>query len=137
MRQLLVRESFPAPHAIMHEMPIAAAIVEQAVEAVAPHRATRIDTIEVEIGRMRQLVPEALQVAFAAVSQDTIAEGARLDITEIDMEAVCRRCEHRFRPEINLYLCPNCHEADVRIVAGNDMILKSITAQTPEEPSSP
>jgi hydrogenase nickel incorporation protein HypA/HybF len=116
----------------MHEMPIAAAIVEQAVAAVAPHRATRIDVIEVEIGRMRQIVAEALQVVFAAVSQDTIAAGARLEITEIEMEAVCRRCEHHFCPEINLYICPNCHQADVRIVAGNDMILKSVTAQTPE-----
>lgn len=120
----------------MHEMPIAAAIVEQAVQAVAPHRATRIDSIEVEIGRMRQIAPEALEVAFAAVSDGTIAQGARLEITEIEMEAVCRRCAHRFRPEIGLYICPNCQQADVQIVAGNDMILMSITAQTPEGSSS-
>ena len=117
---------------VMHEMPIAAAIVEQAIEAVSPHRATRINVVEVEIGRMRQVVPEALEVAFAAVSDGTIAQGARLKIAQIEMEAVCRRCDHRFRPEIGLYLCPNCEQADVRIVAGNDMILKSIIAETPE-----
>lgn len=117
----------------MHEVPIAAAIVEQAVQAVAPHGATRIDLIEVEIGRMRQIVPEALQVAFAAVSAGTIAEGARLELTEVQMEAVCRVCGHHFQPEIDLYICPQCEQADVRILAGNDMILKSITAQTPEE----
>lgn len=117
----------------MHEVPIATAIVEQAVQAVAPHGATRIDLIEVEIGRMRQVVPEALQVAFAAVSDGTIAEGAQLEMTEVDMQAVCQVCGHEFQPEINLYICPRCQQADVRIVAGNDMILKSITAQTPEE----
>ena len=120
----------------MHEMPIAAAIIEQAIQAVAPPCATRIDVIEVEIGRMRRIVPEALRMAFDANSDGTIAQGARLDITEIDMEAVCRRCEHRFCPEIDLYICPNCEQADVRIVAGNDMILKSIVAQTPEEQAS-
>lgn len=117
----------------MHEMPIAAAIVEQAVQAVAPHHATRIDGIEVEIGRMRQIVPEALQVAFEACSAGTIAQDARLEIVEINMQAVCRVCEHSFQPDIGLYLCPRCKQADVRIVAGNDMILKSIVAQTPEE----
>ncbi|MBI4582117.1 MAG: hydrogenase maturation nickel metallochaperone HypA [Planctomycetes bacterium] len=117
----------------MHEVPIATAIVEQAIQAVAPHRATRIDLVEVQIGRMRQIAPEALQVAFAAVSEGTIAQGARLEIAEIEMEAVCRKCGQRFRPEIGLYVCPKCHQADVQIVAGHDMILKSITAQTPEE----
>jgi len=101
--------------------------------AVAPHGATRIDLIEVEIGRMRQIVPEALEVAFAAMSEGTIAQGARLEITEVQMQAVCRVCGHAFQPEIDLYICPRCEQADVRIVAGNDMILKSITAQTPEE----
>ncbi|HOA72173.1 MAG TPA: hydrogenase maturation nickel metallochaperone HypA [Phycisphaerae bacterium] len=120
----------------MHELPIAAAIVEQAVQAAAAHGATRIETIEVEIGRRRQVVPEALQIAFAATSEGTIAEGARLEIVEIEMEAVCRVCGHRFKPEIDLYLCPRCEQADVRIVAGDDMILKSITAQTPEESAS-
>lgn len=120
----------------MHEMPIAAAIVEQALEAVAPHGATRIEVIEVEIGRMRQIVPEALQLAFSAVSAGTLAEEARLDLTEVEMEAVCRCCGHTFRPEIDLYICPGCEQADVRIVAGNDMILKSITARTPDQSGS-
>lgn len=117
-------------------MPIASAIVEQAVEAVSRHSATRIELIEVEIGRMRQVVPEALQMAFAAVSEGTIAEGARLEIREIEMEAVCRLCDRHFRPEINFYVCPQCNQADVRIVAGNDMILKSVTAEAPREPDS-
>jgi hydrogenase nickel incorporation protein HypA/HybF len=117
----------------MHEMPIASAIVDQAIEAVAAHHAVRIESIEVEIGRMRQIVPEALQVAFAAISEGTIAQGARLDIVEIEMEAACQLCGEHFRPEINLYICPACGQADVRIVAGNDMILKSITAQTPDD----
>lgn len=120
----------------MHEMPIAQAIVDQAVQAVAPHGATRIDAIEVEIGRMRQIVPEALQVAFTATSEGTIASGARLEITEIEMIARCLRCGEQFTPEIALYVCPACGQADVQVVAGNDMILKSITARTPEDEAS-
>ena len=117
----------------MHEMPIAAAIVEQAVEAVERHGATRIEAIEVVIGKMRMIVPEALQMAFSAVSEGTIAEGAVLQIEEVPIDALCRVCGHRFEPEIALYLCPKCEQADVEILSGNDMILKSVTAETPEE----
>lgn len=120
----------------MHELPIAIAILEQAVEAVAPHDATRIERIEVEVGAMRQVVAEALQMAFAAVSQGTMGEGAVLDIVEVPMLAECRVCRHQFRPEINLYLCPQCHQADVQILAGRDMILRSVVAETPEETAS-
>lgn len=119
----------------MHEMPIASAIVEQAVQAAAPYGATHIRRIEVEIGRMRQIVPEALQVAFAVVGEDTIAQGAELVIVEINMLAECQECGRRFVPDISFYVCPACGQANVRMLAGNDMILKSLECETPEEAS--
>jgi len=119
----------------MHELSIATAILEQALEAVVPHDATRIDRIDVEVGRMRLVVPEALQTAFTAVSQGSIAQAAQLVITEVDIQAICRHCQTSFCPcpEIGHYLCPQCQQADVQIVTGHDMILTSIIAQTPEE----
>lgn len=120
----------------MHEMPIAMEIVNQSVAAAEAHGATRIEEIEVEIGRMRQVVPEALQLAFEACRAGTLAELSRLVMTEVPIAARCQPCGHEFEPDIDLFLCPACGEADVAIVRGNDMILKSLTCQTPEEASS-
>lgn len=120
----------------MHEMPIATSIVEQAVAAAREAGAEAIEEIEVEIGRMRLVVPEALELAFTCVSEGTIAEGAKLSIVEVAMRAECRSCGRQFSPEIDVYLCPGCGEADARIIAGNDMILKSLTCRTPDEARS-
>lgn len=117
----------------MHEMPVAQAIVEQAVQAAAARGATSIQEIEVDIGRMRLIVPEALELAFSCCACGTIAEGAKLTMIEVAVEARCRACGRQFSPELDLYLCPGCGLADVAITAGNDMVLKSIVCQTPDE----
>lgn len=120
----------------MHEMAIATSIVEQAVAAAREAGAVAIETVEVEIGRMRLVVPEALEVAFTCASEGTMAEGAKLSIIEVAMLAECRSCGRQFTPEIDLYVCPGCGEADARIIAGNDMILRSLTCRTPDEAHS-
>jgi len=117
-------------------MPIATSIVEQAVAAARDAGAVAVEEIEVEIGRMRLVVPEALEVAFACASEGTIAEGAKLSIVDVPMLAECRSCGRQFTPEIDLYVCPGCGQADARIIAGNDMILKSLTCRTPDEARS-
>ena len=92
-----------------------------------------IEEIEVHIGAMRQIVPEALEMGFRAAAEGTLAANARLNIIEEKIAAVCRGCETRFMPDIDNYLCPQCGQADARIVAGNDIILRSVVCQTPEE----
>jgi hydrogenase nickel incorporation protein HypA/HybF len=115
----------------MHEMAIAASMLDGVVRAAEQAGAVRVEAVEVEIGAMRQVVPEALQMAWAAVRADTLADGATLRIEEIPAQAECRRCERRFEPDIDWsFLCPHCNRADVRIVGGNDIVLRSITCQT-------
>ena len=58
---------------------------------------------------------------------------ARLIVTEEKMAAVCNACGHRFAPQPDDFVCPACGQADARIVAGNDIILKSLVCQTPDE----
>lgn len=121
----------------MHELSIATEIVKQAVRIARENRATRLDSIDVEIGILRQVVPEALELAFRAAAEGTIAEGAVFNVTEERVVAVCNPCECMFLPEIDNFVCPQCGAADARIVAGNEIILKSLTCQAPEEVPAP
>ena len=122
----------------MHETPIAVDIVERAVEAAEQHGAARIDEIEVQVGVMRQVVPEALELAFTLAREGTLAAGARLRISEERAVAVCRACESTFEPDVDRsFACPQCGQADARIVAGNDIILKTVVCQTDDEVSVP
>lgn len=117
----------------MHELPIAIEIVRQAVEVAGKHEADRIEEVEVQVGAMRQIVSEALEMSFAAASEGTLAEGARLRVIEEKVVAVCRYCECLFLPEPDNFMCPRCGRADARIVAGNDIILKSVVCHAATE----
>jgi hydrogenase nickel incorporation protein HypA/HybF len=110
----------------MHEFSIASQIFAQLVKLAAEHSMGKITSVTIQAGRMRQIVPEALDTAFTAVAAGTIADGAALDLEIIEPKALCRVCGHRFRPEIDSYLCEKCNEADVEIVEGNEIIIRTV-----------
>ncbi len=111
----------------MHEMSIASELIRQVLAEADSHGATRVDEVVVEIGALRQVVPEALELAWQVISEGTAAEAATLKLTEVEPSARCRQCGRKFGAEIDSFLCPGCGQADVDIVAGNDIILKSLT----------
>lgn len=119
----------------MHEATIALAIIEQATAAAAPHGATRITWIEVEIGVLKQVVPEALDLAFEACAEGTLAEGATLSQTVRPAVALCRPCGREFEPDLAAlsFACPLCGQADVELTAGHEIVLKSLECDAPAE----
>ncbi len=116
----------------MHEMAIAASVVEHVLKVAEQAGAVRIEAVELEIGVLQLVVPEALELAFAAATQDTRAAGAKLKMTPVAALAECRQCGLRFEPAIDNYLCPHCQQADVQVVAGRDILLKSVMCEMPE-----
>lgn len=116
----------------MHELSIASAMMDQLLRIAGEQRARRITEVEVVCGVMQQVVPEALELAFEALSADTPAAGATLRIVEEPLEVVCRLCGTRFEAEIDDYLCRRCNAADVEIVAGRDIVLKTVVCEQEE-----
>ncbi len=114
----------------MHEMSIAVSLVEQLERLIEQHAAVRVVEVEVECGVMRQIVPEALQMAFAAATTDTAAHGATLRISAREIVALCRACGTRFDARIDDYLCPRCGTADVDVLAGRDIVLRTVVFET-------
>lgn len=113
----------------MHEFSIATALMEQLQQIADQRHATRIVEVEVHCGVMQQVVAESLQLAFAAVSAETLAAGARLRIVEERLAARCRSCGDSFEAAIDNYLCPRCRTADVEITAGRDIVLQSVVCE--------
>jgi hydrogenase nickel incorporation protein HypA/HybF len=111
----------------MHEMTIAAGLLQEVLELARQHHARRIAQIELELGVMRLVVPESLQAAFEVVSEGTAAQGAALKLSETPLRAACNCCGQEYSARVDDFRCPACHLADVRIVAGNDIIIKSVS----------
>jgi len=116
----------------MHEFSIAAALIRQVLDIAAQNDLERIEVVELEVGAMQMVVPEALEMAFAAMSEGTPAAGAVLKQEEVPARAECRSCKKSYNAGIDQYLCPHCGRADAEIVAGRDIILKSLTGPVRE-----
>lgn len=120
----------------MHELAIAENILEHVLRIAGEQRATRVLEVEVVCGVVQQIVPEALTLGFAAQSAGTAAEGAALKVTEEPVRARCRDCRAEFAAAIDDYRCPTCRRADVELVAGRDIVLKTVVCETGNEPQA-
>lgn len=114
----------------MHEMSIAMSLLDGVLDAARKAGATRVESVELDVGALQLVMPEALETAWEAVRAGTLAEGAALRIQEVPAAAECRRCGRLFEPDVSYsFLCPGCDQADVKIVGGNEIILKSVVCQ--------
>ena len=75
--------------------------------------------------------------SVAVVSDGTVAAGSLLRIREVPIEAACRRCGRVYPADVDNYLCPGCGQADVEIVAGDDIMLTSVVGQVEEQAEEP
>ncbi len=120
----------------MHEMSIAEDMIRRIEAIAAENNAVRIESIELDVGVLRLIVPEAMQAAFSVLAAGTAAEGAELTITELAAEAECTQCGIRYPVTVEEYLCPQCHLATANIISGNDIVIKSLVCHTQESDAS-
>ncbi len=110
----------------MHELSISMQLIEEIVEVAEVNKLPRVDEVELETGVLRQVIPEVMQTAFKEAISETIASEAALIIREIKAKAQCNQCALEFEPQIDNFLCPQCQIADVKVLEGNHIILKSV-----------
>jgi hydrogenase nickel incorporation protein HypA/HybF len=115
-------------------MAIAVELMEQLERLADEHAVVRFESVRVQAGVLRGIVPEALDMAFKAASEGTRAEGAALELEILPAAVRCRRCDLRFEPEPDSYLCERCGRADVELLGGNEILLRNVTCQ--QEPGA-
>ena len=112
----------------MHELSLADAVVTIARDHARGRRVTRVD---VKIGLLRQVVPEALEFAFELVAAGTEVEGAELRVEHVPVRVRCARCEAESEaPEFPL-ACAGCGSVDVEVVAGDELLVESLELEEP------
>jgi hydrogenase nickel incorporation protein HypA/HybF len=113
----------------MHELSVASAVLNTAVK----HAGTRdVSVVSLRVGKLRQVVPDSLSFYFDIVSRDTVCEGARLELTEIDARLGCSDCAQEWQPDIPAFRCPRCESAAVQILAGEELEVDYIEVEDEE-----
>jgi hydrogenase nickel incorporation protein HypA/HybF len=88
----------------MHEISIAESIIEIAETAAREANSCSIRVIAVRLGEFTSIVREALEFAFEAAKQGTLAEDARLEIEVVPMVVQCVVCDAVVRPMTRISL---------------------------------
>jgi hydrogenase nickel incorporation protein HypA/HybF len=102
----------------MHELSLASAVVET-VERHAGGQ--QVESIRLQVGALRQVVAESLELYVGIVGRDTVCEGAQLELELIHACVAC--CGEEWEPPS--FRCPSCGEA-AEVVAGNEFMVDSI-----------
>ena len=79
----------------MHELSVSSAIVDTVIRHA---EGRRVNTVHLQVGTLRQVVPESLDFYFAVASRDTLCEGAELDVDLVDALMRCSAVRLRVGP---------------------------------------
>jgi hydrogenase nickel incorporation protein HypA/HybF len=110
----------------MHEMSITQGIIDICEQHAAGRRVLSLD---VEIGELSSVVPEAIEFCFEACSQCTVLEGARLKIIRISGRGRCQDCGGETPLESVFAACVRCGGFRVVIEAGEEMRVREIEVE--------
>jgi hydrogenase nickel incorporation protein HypA/HybF len=108
----------------MHELSLCHAIAG----VVKPYADGRhVDIVRVQIGALRQVVPDSLNFCWTLVREHEDLPDAELELEFVSAEVKCRSCdEHSTITSQWCLLCPQCESADVEVLCGNEFLVTSL-----------
>ena len=116
----------------VHELSICtslASIVEQ-------HAAGRaVERVLLDVGHLRQVVPETLRYSWEVVVTGTPLEGSVLAINHIPAVLECRTCGARTTIELPVFRCP-CGSTETDVTSGQELLVRSLEL-APAAPTNP
>jgi hydrogenase nickel incorporation protein HypA/HybF len=110
----------------MHELSLAESMLELIESAAITQQFTCVRVVWLEIGCLACVESDALRFCFDAVTRDTVAQGARLEIIEIPASATCRECGNVYSCGNLPDACPACGSYQVAVSGAGAMRLKEL-----------
>lgn len=114
----------------MHEIGIMQQTLDIAIAHAKEKNIDKITSIQMNIGKLSGVFPQALEFAFGIVTKDTIAENATLKINIIPVTCYCNYCQEKFNPQEWVFECPQCHQFSNNILQGKEIELILVEINT-------
>lgn len=106
----------------MHEMSLAAAVVEQVERTARDAGATAVTRVRLRVGELAGVVPDALAFCFALACAGTLLEGAELVAEPVAARARCPSCAEVWAAGMPPQLwCPACGGSGTELLCGREL----------------
>jgi hydrogenase nickel incorporation protein HypA/HybF len=111
----------------MHELSVTQSILDIAIRHARQADAQRVLAVNLVIGDLTGFVDDSIQFYFDFLTQETIAQNARLNIERIAARVRCHECGAEYTPpDSRLWACPQCEALGGEIIAGREFSVASI-----------
>lgn len=120
----------------MHELSIAAGIVEIVEQHVAAGRRPDVRTVSVAVGDWSGVVPESLAFCFEVVAAESDIGMARLEIRRVPVVLRCPGCGLDVEREPPLPACPGCGGRRLEMVSGSELQVLEVELEDREKETS-
>lgn len=113
----------------MHELPFAKSIFKSVMEKAVENDAEHICRVVLDVGELRDFVPEIVQKYWDYIAKGTIGEGAVIEMNIIKATASCDKCGCSYELDIkHLHdvRCPKCNYDRGRLLTGRELKITGI-----------
>jgi hydrogenase nickel incorporation protein HypA/HybF len=126
LRSIVLKES-------MHELSIAASIVESVAEAAGKYPGARVKVVRLRVGALAALVEDSLQFCWELTTEGTPLAGAALAIHTLPAIVHCGGCGMETELDgVQSFRCPNCGEPTADLRQGRELEIESIELEEPD-----
>ncbi len=122
----------------MHEMSIAAALMERMLEFTREHPGKRVLQVRLSVGELAAIEAEQLSFCYGAITTGTALEGSSLEIETSGAVIRCPRCSYLGAPKTwddalafaapPTLCCPRCGST-AEAIQGQECAIKSVQYQ--------
>lgn len=110
----------------MHETALMQNLIATVMQVAENHKVVRVNRVVISVGRLSNVLPDALSFAFEALTQKGIMKGAELEIKYLPAVACCDSCGHEYQADELPLSCPACKSRSFVITGGEEVYLESI-----------
>ncbi|MFC1502406.1 hydrogenase maturation nickel metallochaperone HypA [bacterium] len=120
----------------MHEASIAQSIVQTVLQEAAKQNASRVESVEIEIGELTFLGSEQIEFWVKTGFQGSIAKNAVIHFKEVKGRILCEECgfdgdlktqdDPIYHTTLPTFNCPKCQSTKIKITQGKEAIIQRI-----------
>lgn len=117
----------------MHELSIAASIVDAVTESAAAYPGARVIQVRLRLGALASVIEDSLQFCWELATENTPLAGSALVITRLPIVVYCEACDKDVEIEgVQTFRCPQCGTQAVDLRQGRELEIDSIELDEPE-----
>jgi hydrogenase nickel incorporation protein HypA/HybF len=121
----------------MHELSIAASIVEAVTESASRYPGARVKAVRLRVGALASVVEDSLQFCWQLATEDTSLAGSTLVINTLPIIVHCESCGVDSELDgVQSFRCPHCGELSADLRQGREMEIESSEVED-SEPNAP